>query len=246
MPKFKFAKLVRDKIVEHQLAAGAKPSFRRLGAQEHKKELVNKIAEEAHEIVQAKPEEVAAEIADVQQAVDDLKVLYGVTTTDVIKAQDAKNAKNGAFKKGLFIDYVEVAEDDPWAAYYRKNADRYPAAMTNLEIAKHYFELSNQSDFAKIAALFADSTTYSSQNTGVYLGKDDIIAMQKAFHGKFSSLLWRVNSVEEVKPGVILFDYDFRAKTGTGEQVESSGLEYVIIYADKIQHIEIRNKPTEG
>lgn len=114
--------------------------------------------------------------------------------------------------------------------------------MTNLEIAKHYFELSNQSDFANISTLFTPATTYSSQNTGLYLGKDDIIAMQKSFHGKFSSLKWRVNSVEEVKPGIILFDYDFSAETPDGEQIKSSGLEYVIIHDGKIQHIEIRNK----
>jgi hypothetical protein len=66
--------------------------------------------------------------------------------------------------------------------------------------------------------------------------------MQKIFHGKFSSLNWRVNSVKEVKPGIILFDYDFLAKTLSGEKIESSGLEYVIVHDGKIQHIEIRNK----
>lgn len=110
MPKFKFAKLVRDKIVEHQEASGAKPHFRQLTASEHKQELVNKIAEEAHEITQAGPDEIAAEIADVQQAIDGLKELYGVSDADVAKAQDAKNQKNGAFKKGLYVDYVEVRE----------------------------------------------------------------------------------------------------------------------------------------
>jgi hypothetical protein len=111
-----------------------------------------------------------------------------------------------------------------------------------MEIAKHYFDLSNKSDFVHISQLLTDSTTYSSQNTGLYLGKDDIIAMQKAFHGKFSSLEWRINSEEEVKSGVILFDYDFSAEMPSGEKIKSSGLEYVIIHDGKIQHIEIRNK----
>ncbi len=114
--------------------------------------------------------------------------------------------------------------------------------MTNLEIAKHYFDLSNKSDFTNIAKLFTDSTTYSSQNTGLYLGKDDIIAMQEAFHGKFTSLNWHVNSVTEVKPGIILFDYNFLAQLPTGEKIKTSGLEYVIVRGGKIQHIEIRNK----
>jgi predicted house-cleaning noncanonical NTP pyrophosphatase (MazG superfamily) len=126
MLKFKFSKLVRDKIVDHQIASGAKPSFRQLDAAEHRQELVNKIIEEAKEITQASPEEIAAEIADVQQAIDDLTELYGLTNEDVTTAQDLKNAKNGAFKKGLFIDYVEIDANDQWVSYYRKNADRYP------------------------------------------------------------------------------------------------------------------------
>jgi hypothetical protein len=111
-----------------------------------------------------------------------------------------------------------------------------------LEIAKLYFELSNKSDFAGIEELMTEATTYSSQTTGVYLGVSDILAMQKAFHGKFLSLKWLVNSVKEEKPGIVLFDYDSIGELPNGEKVEASGLEYVIIYHDKIQHIEIRNR----
>ena len=114
--------------------------------------------------------------------------------------------------------------------------------MTALQIARRYFDLSNKSDFANIAKLFTDTTTYSSANTGLYLGRADIIAMQKAFHGKFRSLHWQVNSVKEVKSGVVLFDYDFHAETPEGEKVVGTGLEYVLVYRGKIRHIEIRNK----
>ena len=126
MLKFQFKKLVRDKIVDHQIASGAKPTYYILDRDGHKRELVNKVIEEAREIIQAEPDDVAAEIADVQQAIDDLKELYQVNDTAVAKAQVVKNEKNDAFKKGLYIDYVEVDENDKWVAYYRKNADRYP------------------------------------------------------------------------------------------------------------------------
>lgn len=111
-----------------------------------------------------------------------------------------------------------------------------------LNIAIRYFELSNRSDFTGIEKIITDSTTYSSQTTGIYLGRDNILVMQRAFHGKFSSLAWHVNSVEEVKPGIVFFDYYFIGVLPDGEKVESSGLEYVITYKSKIQHIEIRNK----
>lgn len=114
--------------------------------------------------------------------------------------------------------------------------------MQALKIAQLYFKLSNKSDFDGIEKLLTDSTTYSSAATGVYLGRDSIMEMQKAFHGKFTSLKWTVNSVEELKPGIVLFDYSFEGKLPSGETTKSSGLEYVIVYKDKIQHIEIQNK----
>lgn len=103
MPKFKFDKLVRDKIVERQIASGAVPVYRQLNRQEHKNALINKIVEESQEITHAKPEEIAMEIADVQQALDDLREMYGVTSEDIAKAQTEKNEKNGGFKKGSIL-----------------------------------------------------------------------------------------------------------------------------------------------
>ncbi len=126
MPKYKFGKLVRDKIVDHQLAAGAKPVYRTLDDTEHKSALVDKIIEEAREILQASEADVAAEIADVQQAIDDLREKLGLSSAKVTEMQAAKNEKNGAFKKGIYVEHVEVPPDDDWVAYYKKNADRYP------------------------------------------------------------------------------------------------------------------------
>jgi predicted house-cleaning noncanonical NTP pyrophosphatase (MazG superfamily) len=126
MPKFKFGKLVRDRIVEHQLASGAKPVYRQLDAEEHKRELVQKIVEEATEITGAAVGDIAAEIADVQQALDDLREKYGFTVHEIQTIQASKNIKNGAFKKGLFVEYIELAEDDKWTKYYRQEPDRYP------------------------------------------------------------------------------------------------------------------------
>jgi len=126
MPKFRFAKLVRDKIVEHQVASGAKPHYRMLNDEEHKKALIKKIIEEAEEIAASKPEDVANEIADVQQALDDLKEKYGLSDKDISVVQAKKRRRNGAFKEGYYIDYVEAVEKDEWTSYYRKNSDRYP------------------------------------------------------------------------------------------------------------------------
>ncbi|MCR4328514.1 MAG: nuclear transport factor 2 family protein [Patescibacteria group bacterium] len=110
-----------------------------------------------------------------------------------------------------------------------------------LEIAKRYFDLSNESNFEGIQDLFTESTTYSSATTGVYLGRTDIMEMQRKFHAQFESVQWKVNSVEEIKPGIVLFDFEFNGKKRSGQTVKTVGVEYVIVYKGKIQHIEIRN-----
>jgi predicted house-cleaning noncanonical NTP pyrophosphatase (MazG superfamily) len=126
MLKLKFGKLVRDKIVDHQLASGAKPVFRTLDGEEYKAEIIKKINEESKEILNCAPHEIASEIADVQQAIDDLKQRLHLTDEAIRRAQEIKNKKNGPFKRGYFIDYVAVKPDDEWVDYYRKNSDRYP------------------------------------------------------------------------------------------------------------------------
>ncbi len=126
MRRFKFEKLVRDKIIEQQSKSGARPKHRTLSKAEHKEHLIEKVIEEAQEILEASGEKLAGEVADVQQALDDLKELLGITHTEVSKAQAIKNEKNGAFKKGIYVESVEVAEDDKWVEYYLKNPDRYP------------------------------------------------------------------------------------------------------------------------
>jgi predicted house-cleaning noncanonical NTP pyrophosphatase (MazG superfamily) len=126
MLKFRFAKLVRDTIIDQQISSGATPTYRILSAEEYKHALIDKIIEESREITSAPSGEIASEIADVQQALDDLKVLYKLSDDDIKKAQTAKNEKSGTFKKGVYVDYVELDKDNRWVAYYRKNADRYP------------------------------------------------------------------------------------------------------------------------
>jgi predicted house-cleaning noncanonical NTP pyrophosphatase (MazG superfamily) len=126
MLKFQFKKLVRDKIVDQQIASGAKPIYHRLAENELRHELVKKIQEESSEIINTDHDTVAGEIADVQQAIDDLILACKLTKTEVADKQRLKNEKNGSFSKGIYVEYVEVDENDKWVNYYRENADRYP------------------------------------------------------------------------------------------------------------------------
>ena len=111
-----------------------------------------------------------------------------------------------------------------------------------VQLAKHYFDLSNKGKLTDIKELFTPSSTYSSSNMDIYLGADQIMGMQTKFFAGFGKMKWNVNSVKEIKPGIIFFDFTFTGKTLDGEAIQRSGREYVVVYNSKIQHIGVRNK----
>lgn len=112
-----------------------------------------------------------------------------------------------------------------------------------IELARRYFELSNQADLPAIKQLFTSSSTYSSINTGVYLGVDQILDMQTKFFAGFVQLHWQIHSVEEVRPNVVLLDFTLHGTRNDDTQIEQHGLEYVIVFNGKLQHVEVRAKP---
>lgn len=109
-----------------------------------------------------------------------------------------------------------------------------------VELAERYFALSNAGRLDEIETMFTPSSTYSSANTGVFLGVEQIMGMQRAFFSSFKEMGWVLHSVEEVRQGVVLFDFTFTGVTNDGESVNRPGLEYVIVYDRKLQHVEVR------
>lgn len=114
--------------------------------------------------------------------------------------------------------------------------------MSALVTAKEYFDLSNARDLEGIANIFAEDATYSSDNTGLYYGKNDIMTMINGFFSSFSELNWVVHSIEEKTPHIVEMDFTFTGKDQNGSDVERRGLESLIIVDGKIRHIEMRNR----
>ena len=110
------------------------------------------------------------------------------------------------------------------------------------KLAQRYFDLSNQSALDEIAKLFTPNSTYDSANTGSYHGRDDIMAMQRKFHGSFNELNWQAQNVEEVQPGLIHFEFTFTGIKLDGTQITASGVEDITVVDKHIQHISIRAK----
>ena len=125
MRKFKFAKLVRDKIVEGIISVGNKPAWRTLSTPKYIEELKKKLLEEAQEIPQTDNTEVVKELADVQEIIDNLIAALQVSPTEFKKIQAAKNAKNGSFQKRQYIDTVEAQDDSEWTKYYLAHPGKY-------------------------------------------------------------------------------------------------------------------------
>lgn len=111
-----------------------------------------------------------------------------------------------------------------------------------LALAKHYFDLSNRGDLDAIAALMTEQTTYSSQNTGLYLGAEQIMAMQRQFFSRFTALHWAINSAAEIKSGIVEIDFTLTGLSGDGTPIQKNGIEYIIVFNGKLQHVDVRNR----
>lgn len=128
MPTFKLNKLIRDKLPMFYESIGQKANLRILARDEHTQALLDKIVEEVNEIPETNltKKKLIEEIADIQQAIDDLKKLHGVSPQEVTKVQKAKDEYKGGFGKGIYIETLELKENDTWIDYYRAEPDRFP------------------------------------------------------------------------------------------------------------------------
>jgi predicted house-cleaning noncanonical NTP pyrophosphatase (MazG superfamily) len=131
VPIFLLNKLVRDKLVEEFKRMNQKATYRSLTRQEHVGALKSKIIEEAKEIpVDGGTEELVAELADLQQVLDDLKALMNVTDEQVGVVQRHKYEKKGGFLAGRYVNSIELRDDDPWLPYYRDHPELFPETPT--------------------------------------------------------------------------------------------------------------------
>lgn len=129
MRKFRFDKLVRDKIPDDQRSHGDIIKLRTLNGAEYIEALKQKIIEESQEIDAANREEAIKELADLQEVIDCLAEALNANKAEIADIQAAKRTKAGSFKERLFIETVEVADNNPWIKHYLANSDRYPEVI---------------------------------------------------------------------------------------------------------------------
>ena len=125
--KFKYAKLVRDRIPEKIKKSGGQASQKILSESQYIVALKNKLIEEGKELVLAKkPEDLLDELADIQEIIDNLLIALKSKAQDLKKIQKEKNKKNGSFRNKVYINHITVNETFDWLEYHLKNKDKYP------------------------------------------------------------------------------------------------------------------------
>jgi hypothetical protein len=50
----------------------------------------------------------------------------GLVKFKTLSGKELKNAKNGAFKKGHFIENLSLPADNEWVKYYASDPERFP------------------------------------------------------------------------------------------------------------------------
>lgn len=120
----------------------------------------------------------------------------------------------------------------------KRNSERRNDVQA-LQIAREYFELSNQADLDTIEALFLPTSTYSSSQ-GLFFGPPDIMAMMRGFFASHISLHWTIDSARELTPHIVEIEFSFQGRDPKGNNILRRGLERVVVRGGRIHHIEVR------
>ena len=132
MPVFQFNKLVRDKLPVIYEKLNEKIVYRSLRGEELQIALRQKLIEEAAEIPLEGGDKTSIinEISDVEQVLDDLKSELGISNEEVNQAKQKKYSVKGGFMEGIFVEQIELRDDDKWVEYYRAEPAKYPELKT--------------------------------------------------------------------------------------------------------------------
>ena len=98
-----FNKLVRDNIPDIIIKNGGTPYTRILSDEEFKIELIKKLNEEYHEVVDSSGNDRIEELADMLEIIKYLAMEEGSCLEEVIEVSKTKSLKRGAFDKIIYL-----------------------------------------------------------------------------------------------------------------------------------------------
>ena len=109
-----------------------------------------------------------------------------------------------------------------------------------INTSKKYFKLSNQGDLTAIKSMIHPNATYSSINTGMYFGVDDIMAMMKNFFAQYSVLQWQIDDIKANSTHIVEVTFTCHLTDRQGSHTVLTGTEMLVVDNDLIRHIEVR------
>ena len=99
-----YNKLVRDRIPDIISASGERPHTRVLGGAAYSEALLQKLVEEAQELLENPGYEERADVAEVLRAIDRV---FKLDADEIEKVRQDKVASRGGFQDGIFLESVD-------------------------------------------------------------------------------------------------------------------------------------------
>jgi predicted house-cleaning noncanonical NTP pyrophosphatase (MazG superfamily) len=126
MRKFILNKVVRSGIIARMEADKTEVKSEALEGTRAVRAVLAKVIEETEEALTAPPDKLATEFADIQTALKDAITLSGIPPDEVDALEVKKAAERGRFVPTIFVETVNVQDDDPMATYYGNDPERFP------------------------------------------------------------------------------------------------------------------------
>ena len=128
MPTFQFNKLVRDKLPQLYTQLQQTIVTKKLTADELLLALRQKLIEEAKEIPfeSGSRTDIVSELSDVEQVMDDILSRLEISRKEIGEAKHKKFVKKDGFTDGIFVEKIQLNDDDRWIDYYRAEPSKYP------------------------------------------------------------------------------------------------------------------------
>jgi len=111
---------------------------------------------------------------------------------------------------------------------------------SSITLSKLYFSLSNQGNLKDIKKLFHPEATYSSEQTGLYYGVEDIMTMMHHFFNQYQSLHWHIDEMKAKTPLITEIKFSCLAVDHHQVKSERTGVERLLVVDELIRHIEVR------
>ncbi|HXR50462.1 MAG TPA: hypothetical protein VN778_05555, partial [Verrucomicrobiae bacterium] len=70
------------------------------------------------------------ELADLLEVIEQIGKELGKDFSTLRKLQQERHKKRGGFDKRIFVERLDLQEDDPWADYYAGEPDRFTEVIS--------------------------------------------------------------------------------------------------------------------